>query len=130
MLGPASEPLSGIGGGRYRLTKPFLLFEKGTLSTKAQQISTHEIHDVDAKQSMSQKARGVGNITIHAARVGGNEVVVLEDVPDFRDDVRLLTASLDWRAYRRRDGCVQTPSSAGPSVQLSLEEAWAVDEFA
>lgn len=84
------KPLSGMGAGRYRLTQEFLFFEKGTLSTKSQQIHTHEIHDVDAAQSMTQKARSVGNVTLHAKRTGGDEMVVLEDIPNFREGVRII----------------------------------------
>ena len=85
------KPLSGIGAGRYRLTKEFLFFEKGMLTTKAQQIHTHEIHDVDANQSMTQKARSVGTITLRAVRSTGNaETVLLEDVPDFRHGVAVI----------------------------------------
>ncbi len=54
------KPLTGIGGGRYTLTPEVLYFESGTLRTNAQQVRTREIHDVDAKQSMAQKARGRG----------------------------------------------------------------------
>ena len=55
------KPLTGIGVGRYRLTEEYLFFEKGTLSTKSQQIRVHEIFDVDATQSMTQKASGCGH---------------------------------------------------------------------
>lgn len=84
------KPMTGVGGGRYRLTSDYLFFEKGMFSTKAQQIRTNEIHDVDAAQSLSQKARGVGNITLWAKRAGGDERVILEDVPAFREGVAAL----------------------------------------
>ncbi len=74
------KPITQIGGGRYTLTPEYLHFESGTLRTNAQQIRTHEIHDVDAKQSMAQKARGLGTITLWADRSGGREEVKLEDI--------------------------------------------------
>lgn len=84
------RPLSGMGAGRYRLTETLLYVETGSLSTKAKQIGTHEIHDVDASQTMTQKMRGVGDIILMAARPGGAERVALVDVPDFREGVRII----------------------------------------
>jgi hypothetical protein len=85
------KPLTGIGGGRYTLTPEYLYFESGTIRTNAQQIRTHEIFDVDAKQSIAQRARGVGTVTLHAKRANGStEVVVLEDIPNFREGVTIL----------------------------------------
>lgn len=76
------KPITGIGGGRYKLTEQYLFFERGTLSTKAQQISAHETFDVDAMQTITQKARGVGTVVLDAIRSGGGtrERVELVDV--------------------------------------------------
>lgn len=89
------KPLTGIGAGRYKLTAEYLFFEKGTLSTKAQQIRTADIYDVDAAQTMAQKARGIGTITLFAARGadGAREKVMLEDIPNFRDGVTVINAA-------------------------------------
>jgi len=94
------KPLTGIGGGRYTLTPDYLYFESGTIRTNAQQIRTHEIFDVDAKPSMAQRARGVGTVTLHAKRADGStEVVVLEDIPNFREGVTVLNDT----AHRARE---------------------------
>ncbi|WP_413600868.1 DUF2510 domain-containing protein [Curtobacterium sp. Curtsp57] len=94
------KPLTGIGGGRYTLTPEYLYFESGTIRTNAQQIRTHEIFDVDAKQSMAQRARGLGTITLHARRAdGSSETVVLEDIPNFREGVTALNDA----AYTARE---------------------------
>lgn len=94
------KPLTGIGGGRYTLTPEYLYFESGTIRTNAQQIRTHEIYDVDAKQSIAQRARGVGTVTLHAKRANGStEVVVLEDIPNFREGVTILNDT----AHRARE---------------------------
>lgn len=89
------KPLTGLGAGRYKLTTEYLLFEKGTLSTRAQQIRTADIFDVDAAQTMAQKARGVGTITLHAQRGtdGRREKVLLEDIPTFREGVSAINAA-------------------------------------
>lgn len=95
------KPLTGLGAGRYKLTAEFLFFEKGTLSTKAQQIRTADIYDVDAAQTMAQKARGIGTITLFAERGGSGEreKVVLEDVPGFREGV----AAINDAAFTARE---------------------------
>ncbi|TDN42545.1 putative oligomerization/nucleic acid binding protein [Curtobacterium flaccumfaciens] len=94
------KPITQIGGGRYTLTPEYLHFESGTLRTNAQQIRTHEIHDVDAKQSMAQKARGLGTITLWAERSGGGEQVRLEDIPNFREGVNAINDA----AFKAREG--------------------------
>lgn len=108
------KPLTGIGAGRYKLTADFLYFEKGALSTRAEQIAAHEIHDVDASQTMSQKARGVGTITLHARRARGDEVVRLEDIPEFRQGVTIINqTALDSRNALRTKEQTQTVNYTG-----------------
>lgn len=93
------RPITGIGAGRYKLTADILFFERGALSTRAQQIATHEIHDVDASQTMTQKARSVGTISLTAMRTTGNERVLLEDIADFRTGVQRINEA----AHAARD---------------------------
>ncbi|WP_232549584.1 SHOCT domain-containing protein [Propioniciclava soli] len=118
------KPVSGIGGGRYRLTQDYLIFEKGVLSTRSQQIRVHEIFDVDATQTMTQKARGVGSVALWAQRPGGWERVVLEDIDNFREGVSVINQVAD--AARQRMLTRQNtqhlnyngstpPASAGPA---------------
>ena len=89
------KPLTGIGGGRYKLTAEYLFHEKGTLSTKAQQIRTADIFDVDSAQTLAQKARGIGTITLHAQRGADQERerVVLEDVTNYREGVTAINSA-------------------------------------
>lgn len=89
------KPLTGLGAGRYKLTAEYLIFETGTLSSKGQQIRTREIFDVDSSQSMAQKARGVGNITLIAKRATGDEKVVLQDIPNLREGVNAINRVSD-----------------------------------
>lgn len=85
------KPLKGFGGGRYRLTAEYLYFEKGMIGTKAEQIRTREIFDVDMSQALTQKARGVGTITLWVRRADGTtERKELEDIVGFREGVSLL----------------------------------------
>lgn len=72
------KPMTGIGAGRYRLDERFLYFEEGALRTNSQQLLVADITDVDIKQSMTQKARGVYTVIVHV----GGQVVKLEDIED------------------------------------------------
>jgi hypothetical protein len=103
------KPLSGIGAGKYKLTSQYLFFEKGTLRTDSQQVPISQLLDVDVKQSMAQKARGVGTIFVHIQRAQGVEVVALEDVPDFRDGQRLIneTSHAARLAIQRRENTMR-----------------------
>lgn len=76
------RPVTGIGGVRAHVTYAYLVVEKGTLHTDRQQIPIQAVHDVDVKQTMTQKARGVFSVTVHA---GGFAPVVLDDIPDGRE---------------------------------------------
>lgn len=126
------KPLTGIGAGRYRLTDEYLIFESGALSTRSQQIRVHEIHDVDARQSMAQKARGIGTITLWAHRPSGNEKVLLEDIPNFRDGVAIINRVADEARHRLQTrqntqhvnysgapGVTPTPGAAAPASASS-----------
>lgn len=78
------KPLTGIGAGRYRLDQHYLYFEKGMLRTDSQQVPISAVVDVDVRQSMRQKARGVYDVLVHIQRSHGIEVVTMDDIPDGR----------------------------------------------
>ncbi|WP_433352138.1 PH domain-containing protein [Micromonospora saelicesensis] len=84
------QPLTGIGAGRYKLTATMLYFERGVLSTNAQQVPIAHVVDVDLRQSLTQKARGVGSVVVKVQRTNGLELVVLEDLPDPRAAVAVI----------------------------------------
>ncbi|MFE9690586.1 PH domain-containing protein [Micromonospora sp. NPDC005806] len=88
------QPLTGIGGGRYKLTATMLFFEKGVLSTNAQQVPVAHVLDVDLRQSIVQKGRGVGNIVVQVQRSNGVEWVILEDVPDPRNALSIINKAV------------------------------------
>lgn len=95
------RPITGVGAVKVRMNQEYLFFEKGTLRTDSQQIPLSLIVDVDAKQTMTQKARGVGSVFVHVQRPNGvREVAVLDDLPDFRDAVsRINDASRQARFH-------------------------------
>ncbi len=78
------KPLTGVGAGRYKLTRHYLFFEKGIVSTNGQQVPVSAVIDVDVKQNLAQKARGLGTLAVHVQRMRGVEIVHLEDIEDFR----------------------------------------------
>lgn len=81
------QPISGIGGGRFRLTATTLFFEHGTFTTNAQQVPTNQLYDIDLRQSLVQKSRGVGDVIVHIHRTTGIEQVIMSDVPNPRQAV-------------------------------------------
>lgn len=90
------KPISRMGAGRYSLTADYLVIEKGMLSTDRQQIRAHEIFDVDGRQTMAQKARGIGTVTLHAKRSNGElESIELVDIPDFRQAVEIINSTAE-----------------------------------
>lgn len=84
------KPITGIGAGKYKLTAHYLYFEKGTLRTDSQQVPVSALLDVDVRQSMTQKARGVGTVVVHIQRPTRVELVALEDIPNFREGQRAI----------------------------------------
>jgi len=108
------KPLTGLGAGHYRLTDKYLFFEKGGLRTNAQQFPIHELYDVDATQSLAQKARGVGTITLHVRRPDRMETVLIEDVPNFREGVRAINDAANAERERLQTrASTQTINYAG-----------------
>jgi hypothetical protein len=87
------QPITGIGAGRYKLTATMLFFEKGAFSTRAQQVPIAHVIDVDMRQSITQRARSVGNVLVHVQRSNGVELVVLEDIPDPRGAVSVINST-------------------------------------
>ncbi|MEJ3750041.1 SHOCT domain-containing protein [Actinomycetes bacterium KLBMP 9797] len=88
------QPITGIGAGRYRMDATTLYFERGMLSTNAQQVPLVHVVDVDMRQSMAQKARGVGNVVVHVQRQNGIELVILHDLPDPRGAVGVINKTV------------------------------------
>lgn len=119
-----------IGAGTYKLTSTLLYFEKGVLSTNAQQIPTVDILDVDMRQDFIQKRRDVGNVVLHVQRATGIEMAFLRDVPDPRAAVEVINRTArearlaaQQRAtthyYVGQPPMTSSPSAPEPSAQGS-----------
>ncbi|WP_307737913.1 PH domain-containing protein [uncultured Varibaculum sp.] len=77
------KSIKGFGGGRYRLNREFLFWEKGIARTDSQQVRVAFVTDVQMHQSMVQRARGVGTVTVTVTHPSGQvEVIELENVPE------------------------------------------------
>lgn len=118
------RPLRGFGAGKYKLTEKFLLFERGTLRTDSQQVPIAQVVDVDVRQSMTQKARGVGTMIVHIKRAQRVEKVVLEDIPNFREGQRIIneTAHEAKVAEERRSNTRVFEGAAIPQPQLLQQQ--------
>lgn len=79
-----AKPINPLNALTVTVTPSLLIFERGKLSSSRQQIPMAYVQDVDASQSMTQKARNVGTVVVHVARPTGPERVQLDDLPDFR----------------------------------------------
>lgn len=121
------KPISRVGAGRYSLTADFLVIEKGMVSTNRQQIRTHEIFDVDGRQTMSQKARGIGTVTLHAKRSNGElETIQLVDIPEFRQAVEIINNTAEEariRLQRRANAQTLTHEAQPPAAPSAPTEA-------
>jgi hypothetical protein len=77
-------------GARYRITSEMIFFEAGLLSSSSEQVPMWAVRDVDVKQSMTQKARKVGDVIVrleHSDYTGRSQVTLdsIEDPKSVRD---------------------------------------------
>lgn len=87
----AAKPLNPLQKLTVTVTAQHVVFERGMLGTETQQVPMAHVFDVDVKQTMVQKSRGVGTLTVHVNRPGGErETVVLEDIPQPSELARCL----------------------------------------
>jgi len=116
-----SQTLTGAATGgraaaRYRVAQWHLYFESGLITTNSQQVPLAQVRDVDVKQSMTQKARGLGDVIVHVTTQPAP--VVMESVKDpkqVRDIVNRATA--EARAYHQRQQTTQYHQGGMPVYQ-------------
>ena len=112
----------GVGGmttGRYRMDAEYLHFEKGTLKTASQQVHMPDVYNVDVKQSMTQKARGVYTVLVH--RHGGPPVL-LEDVPDGPGAQRTITETFRKAILTRQHRQIQIDGARHQATNTTRQE--------
>jgi membrane protein YdbS with pleckstrin-like domain len=106
---------------RYRLTATALHVERGLVRTDSQQVPLIAVYDIDVKQSMTQKARGVGDVVVHINTGAHAETITLEQVQDpkkLRDLINQTVA--DAKRYQVEQGrthvMVASSAPAAPAV--------------
>ena len=83
-----SKDLTSVATGgrvvkkRYKITREFIFEDAGIIGSREEQIPLWAIRDVDVKQSMLQKTRNVGDLTIRIETndYTGKRLVVLESI--------------------------------------------------
>jgi hypothetical protein len=87
--------LGKVTTGRYRLDPSYLYYSKGALRTEWQQVWVASIVDVDVRQSVTQKPRGL--YTVIVSQQNGI-VFTMDDIPDGPAAQRIITkAGVDAR---------------------------------
>lgn len=109
-----------IARARYRMTSEMLYFDAGLVSTSSEQIPLWAVRDVDVKQTMTQKARKVGDVIVHVQHSDytGRDEITLESVEDPKRVRDLLNghAQRARHEYQARDQTVHyqgAPPMAG-----------------
>jgi hypothetical protein len=102
--------------GRYRLTSEMPYFERGLLRTDAQQVPIVDVIDVDVSQSLTQKARSVGNVVVHIQRTNGIETVTMESIPHCRDAQAIInrTAREARHLHQQRQNTMRYETASRP----------------
>lgn len=139
--GTSSTLTSAATGGRlvtasYRLTEDGIHFASGILSTREEVVPLWSVRDVDLAQSMTQKVRGVGDLTVNLdqhATVYGQQTVKLASIVDPQSVRTMILAQANqvramWNERRRqttletqRAGAMQwaPPGAQPPSPEPS-----------
>jgi hypothetical protein len=125
---------------KYRVTDLTVYFDKGRLSNRSEQVPINAIRDIDVRQSMVQKGRGIGDVVIHTIPgMANRESVTLESVEnphDVRDRLNAALVELRRRQHEHERGvsaagaaqihvgaapapAVATPTTSGASDMLA-----------
>ena len=117
---------------RYRLTSEYLYFDAGILSTKAEQIPTWAFRDVDVRQSIKQRAMGVGDVIVKCQHddYTGRKVVEVEGVKDPKTvrDIMLQIGQKARLTYQQRSQTSYMNVSGGSVPLTNVPQANVVDK--
>ncbi|WP_035920932.1 PH domain-containing protein [Frankia sp. QA3] len=72
----------GRAAGRYKLTDIRLYATQGITTTTTEQYELGWLFDIDVRQTLIQRARGVGDVVVHVRRGWGQDTVILQSVPE------------------------------------------------
>ncbi len=95
-----------IARAKYRLTNRTLYFQQGVISTSSEQVPLWAVRDLDMRQSITQRVRGVGTIVVHVEHSDytGRKEVVLDDIenPGRVRDLLNQSAQRERYTYEQR----------------------------
>ena len=116
-----AAPGGRVATARYRLTKSHLIFEAGLMSTTEERVPLWALGEIDVEQSMTQKARNVGAISIRLLQRHhtGRDTVKLEGVSDpkrVRDLIERHAQEARAERLRARSRSSVQHLSGGPSA--------------
>lgn len=116
----AGAATGGKAASRYRITPWQLFFETGMMTTNSQQVPLADVRDIDLRQSMTQKARGVGDVVVH---LNNHPPVTMESIRDAKvvRDV-LNRAASEARSYYQRQRSTQIHQGAMPVMQQPMAQ--------
>lgn len=111
------QPFGGKTMGpisKVRVTEDLIHFEtEGLLNTDGQQVPLAYVYDVDVSQTFMQKPRNLGTMKIRVRRPeAGEEVVTLNDMPNFREGAAVINEAAKQARARERQA-TQTHYYAG-----------------
>ena len=110
------------GAATYRLSRAGIAWDRGKLTNKSQQVHIAHILDVDVTQSITQKSRGVGNVTVRFT-TGGS--LVMADIPEplaARDAIN--GAVTDYRNHAwERDRLMNAATASNINISQSVPVA-------
>lgn len=77
---------------RYRITREFIFIDEGIIGSKEEQIPLWAVRDCDVKQSILQKTRNVGDVTVRveANDYTGKPAIKLENIETPKEVRNLL----------------------------------------
>jgi|AntAceMinimDraft_13_1070369.scaffolds.fasta_scaffold13608_2 hypothetical protein len=109
--GESKDLTSAASGGKlvkssYKVTTEFIYVDSGLLKSSSEQIPLWAVRDVDVKQGMIQKARGLFTVTIRCQHddFTGRSSIIMEDVEGGRELRDLLNQHSEQarREYQKR----------------------------
>ena len=121
-----------IATARYKITEDRLILEAGLLSSSEEYVPMWAVRDLDLKQSVAQRARGVGDVRVRLEHndYTGKPEVVLESITDpkmVRDMIdRLAHSARDAHLSRMQTQTVHHVGGQAPSQEVPQDHAEAM----
>lgn len=107
-------------GGSYEINDRFVVITDGLLSSKTRQIPLYCVLNVEVRQTIVQKARGVGDIVLTLDDELAGQTAILESVNDPKSVIPLINPVIKAARDRRSFGQGEVGAGAvQPGVVLA-----------